>query len=154
MNWTFHEGELKRDDVRALLAHHFAEMTAGTPPSACHVMPADALADPAIRFFTLRDDGDYLLGCGALKRLADDHGEIKSMRTAENALGQGVGGAMLDHLVGVARSSGMTRLSLETGNSETFAAANRLYQREGFERCGPFGGYRPTDFTTFYSRAI
>jgi putative acetyltransferase len=152
MNWTFHEGELGTGDVRALLAHHFAEMTAGTPPSACHVMPADALADPSIRFFTVRDDDGTLLGCGALKRLAGDHGEIKSMRTADAALGRGVGGAMLDHLITVARAQGMTRLSLETGNS--FAAANRLYQREGFERCGPFGGYRPTDFTTFYTRTI
>jgi putative acetyltransferase len=152
MNWTFHEGELGTGDVRALLAHHFAEMTAGTPPSACHVMPADALADRSIRFFTVRDDDGSLLGCGALKRLASDHGEIKSMRTADAALGRGVGGAMLDHLISVARAQGMTRLSLETGNS--FAAANRLYQREGFERCGPFGGYRPTDFTTFYTRTI
>ena len=152
MNWTFHESELGADDVRALLAHHFAEMTAGTPPSACHVMPAEALADPAIRFFTVRDGDGILLGCGALKRLADDHGEIKSMRTADGALGRGVGSAMLDHLIGVARTQGMSRLSLETGNG--FAAANRLYQREGFERCGPFGGYRPTDFTTFYTRAI
>ena len=69
MNWTIHEGELDRDDVRALLAQHFAEMTAGTPPSACHVMPVDALRDPAIRFFTLRDNDGTLLGCGALKRL-------------------------------------------------------------------------------------
>ena len=152
MNWTFHEGELGTDDVRALLAHHFAEMTAGTPPSACHVMPADARADPSIRFFTVRDDDGTLLGCGALKRLAGDHGELKSMRTADAALGRGVGRAMLDHLITVARAQGMTRLSLETGNS--FAAANRLYQREGFERCGPFGGYRPTDFTTFYTRTI
>ena len=152
MNWTYHEGELGAEDVRALLAQHFAEMTAGTPPSACHVMPAEALADPSIRFFTVRDEQGTLLGCGALKRLADDHGEIKSMRTADAALGRGVGSAMLDHLIGVARAQGMARLSLETGNN--FAAANRLYQREGFERCGPFGGYQPTDFTTFYTRTI
>jgi putative acetyltransferase len=152
MGWTFHEGELGAEDVRALLAQHYAEMTAGTPPSACHVMPAEALTDPSIRFFTVRDEEGALLGCGALKRLADDHGEIKSMRTADAALGRGVGSAMLDRLIGVARAQGMGRLSLETGNS--FAAANRLYQREGFERCGPFGGYQPTDFTTFYTRTI
>ncbi len=154
MAWTFHEGELGADDVRALLALHFAEMTAGTPPSACHVMPADALADPAIRFFTVRDEDGRLLGCGALKRLAGDCGEIKSMRTADAALGRGVGCRLLDHLTNAARAMGMTRLSLETGNGAMFAAANRLYQREGFEHCGPFGGYRPTDFTTFYMRTI
>jgi putative acetyltransferase len=154
MRWTFHESERGRDDVRALLDQHFNEMRAGSPPSACHVLATDALDDPAIRFFTTRDGDGALLGCGALKRLADDHGEIKSMRTADGALGRGVGGAMLDHLTRTARAMGMTRLSLETGNSSLFAAANRLYLREGFERCGPFGGYRPTDFTSFYTREI
>lgn len=154
MEWTLHEGELGAADVRALLALHFAEMRGGSPPSACHVLDVDALADPAIRFFTLRDGGGALLGCGALKRLAPDHGEIKSMRTAGTALGRGVGARLLGHLTDKARAMGMSRLSLETGNSDTFAAANRLYRRAGFEPCGPFGGYRPTDFTTFYTRTL
>ncbi len=153
MIWTFAEGELDRADVRALLAQHVAAMNAGSPPSACHVLAADALDDPAIRFFTVRAEGT-LLGCGALKRLARDQGEIKSMRTADAALGQGVGAALLAHLIEAARASGMTRLSLETGNSPMFAAANRLYQRAGFERCPPFGDYRATDFTSFYARTL
>ena len=152
-NWQFLEGELDQEDVRALLAQHFAEMRAGSPPSACHVLPADGLKDPAIRFFTLRENG-ALLGCGALKRLGAGHGEIKSMRTADAALGRGVGKAMLDHIVAGARSEGMTRLSLETGSTEQFAAANRLYEKEGFERTGPFGGYAGTSFTRFFTRAI
>ena len=153
MAWLFFEGELDREDVRALLAQHFAEMRAGSPPSACHVLPVDGLKDPAIRFFTLREEG-VLLGCGALKRLEPGYGEVKSMRTADAALGRGVGKALLDYLVGVARSEGMTRLSLETGSTEQFAAANRLYEKEGFERTGPFGGYADTPFTRFFTKAI
>ena len=153
MDWQFFEGELGCDDVRALLAQHFAEMRAGSPPSACHVLPADGLNAPEIRFFTLREDG-VLLGCGALKRLGPGHGEIKSMRTADAALGRGVGKAMLDHIVATAKSEGMTRLSLETGSTEQFAAANRLYEKEGFERTGPFGGYADTPFTRFFTREI
>ncbi len=154
MSWHFHEGELDRDDVRALLAHHVAEMNSGSPPSACHVLAAGALADPAIRFFTLRDRDGALLGVGALRSLDPGHGELKSMRTAPAALGRGVGSAMLAHLIATAKATGMTRLSLETGNSPLFAAANRLYKREGFVRCRPFGGYRATPFTLFYSRDI
>ena len=152
-NWTIHEGELDREDVRALLAQHFAEMRAGSPPSACHVLPAEGLKSPEIRFFTLREHGT-LLGCGALKRLGPGHGELKSMRTADDALGRGIGKAMLDHLVATAKSDGMTRLSLETGSTGQFAAALRLYEKEGFEPCGPFGGYVDTPFTRFYSREI
>ena len=153
-SWTVHEGELDRDDVRALLALHFAEMRAESPPSACHVLPVDALRDPAIHFFSLREENGELLGVGALKLLEPGHGEIKSMRTAPSAVGQGIGGAILAHLVATGRQMGLTRLSLETGNSALFAAANRLYQRDGFAACGPFGGYPNTPFTLFYSRAL
>lgn len=152
-DWEFHEGELDRDDVRALLGQHFAEMRAGSPPSACHVLPADHLKSPNIRFLTLRE-GDNLLGCGALKGLEPGHGELKSMRTADTALGRGVGKALLDQLISTARSEGMNRISLETGSTPQFAAALRLYEREGFKRCKPFGGYIDTPFTRFFTKAI
>jgi putative acetyltransferase len=153
MKWQIFEGELDRDDVRALLAQHFAEMEGGSPPEACHVLPIDGLKDPSIRFFSLREEAT-LLGCGALKRLSDDHGEVKSMRTADGALGLGVGQAMLDHLLMMARLAGMTRISLETGSTDQFAAANRLYEKNDFQRTGAFGDYPDTPWTHFYSREI
>jgi putative acetyltransferase len=153
MNWQLFEGELDHDDVRALLDQHFSEMRAGSPPEACHVLPIEGLRDPAIRFFTLRENG-ILLGCGALKRLEPGHGEVKSMRTADAALGRGVGKAVLNQLVASARSAGITRLSLETGSTEQFAAANRLYEKEGFERTGPFGSYQASAWTRFFTKEI
>ena len=153
MSLEIFEGELDYDDVRSLLSQHFAEMRAGSPPEACHVLPIEGLMDPAIRFFTLRENG-VLLGCGALKRLEPGHGEIKSMRTADAALGRGVGKAMLDYLFATARSEGITRLSLETGSTAQFAAANRLYEKEGFEWTGPFGGYPETPFTRFFTKEV
>jgi len=101
----------------------------------------------------MREKGQ-LLGVGALKELEPDHGEVKSMRTAASALGRGVGSAMLAYIVAEARIRGYARLSLETGGTEPFAAALRLYQRDGFVPCGPFGGYKPTPFTRFFSRAL
>jgi len=153
MDWQFFEGELDHDDVRELLAQHFAEMRSGSPPDACHVLPIDGLKSPVIRFFTLREHG-ALLGCGALKHLEPGHGEIKSMRTSDSALGRGVGKAMLDHLIAYARSEGIRRVSLETGSTEQFAAALRLYRKEGFEPTGPFGGYRDTPFTRFFTKEV
>lgn len=154
MNWSVHEGELDQDDIRTLLALHFDEMRGGSPPSACHVLAVDELKMPDIRFFALRDSAGALLGIGALKSLGDRHGELKSMRTNSDAFGRGVGGTILNYLISAARDMGMTRLNLETGNSPLFDAANRLYQREGFRRCGPFGGYAETPFTYFYTREI
>ena len=153
MSWQFFEGELDLDDVRDLLHQHFSEMRAGSPPDACHVLPIDGLRDPEIRFFSLREDGK-LLGCGALKRLGSRHGEIKSMRTADEALSRGIGKALLEHIVAAAKAEGMSRLSLETGSTEQFSAALRLYEREGFEPSGPFGGYADTPFTRFFTKEI
>ena len=150
---TFHEGDLDSADVQALLAHHFAQMRETSPPEACHVLPIDGLRDPAVTFWSVREGGE-LLGVGALKELAPNQGEIKSMRTAPAALGRGVGRKLLLHIIAEARRRGYRRLSLETGNTEPFAAALRLYETEGFVLCGPFGDYRDTPFTRFFTREL
>ncbi|UUR08388.1 GNAT family N-acetyltransferase [Sphingomonas glaciei] len=148
MSISIHLGELDQEDVQALLALHVAAMHAHSPPEACHVLPGSALAHPAITFFTAREAG-RLLGIGALKELGGGEGEIKSMRTAPSALGGGVGRTILAAITAEARSRGYSRLLLETGRSEHFAAANHLYDRAGFTECGQFGGYPASDFTRF-----
>lgn len=153
MPLTFHPNDLDSPDVQALLAFHFDQMRVSSPPDACHVLPIDGLRDPAVTLWSARERG-HLRGVGALKQLAPDHGEIKSMRTAPDALGRGVGRALLRHIVAEARRRGYRRLSLETGSSATFAAALRLYEQEGFASCGPFAGYRDTPFTRFLTREL
>ena|SRR5688500_9672379 len=151
--WTIHEGDLDSADVQALLAFHFEQMRSTSPPEACHVLPIDGLHHRAVTFWSAREDG-ALLGVGALKQLASDHGEVKSMRTAPEALGRGVGRAILHHIVAEARARGYRRLSLETGSTEPFAAALRLYASEGFVPWGPFADYADTPFTRFFSREL
>lgn len=148
--WTFHEGDLDSPDVGKLLDSHFAQMRETSPPDACHVLPSDGLKDPSITFWSVREDG-ALLAVGALKDLGGGHCEVKSMRTAPQALGRGVGRVLLRHIADAARSRGYTRLSLETGSTEPFAAALKLYESEGFVPCGPFGGYKDTPFTRFFT---
>ena len=150
MDLSFHLGDLDSEDVQALLGFHFAQMRSTSPPEACHVLPGAELRHPSISFWSVRQHGT-LLGVGALKRLDAAHGEIKSMRTAPDALGRGVGRALLRHIIAHARSGGYSRLSLETGRTEPFAAALRLYRSEGFVACGPFATYKDTPFTRFFT---
>jgi putative acetyltransferase len=150
---TFHVGDLDSPDVLALLDFHFTQMHAISPPDACHVLPAVGLNDPTVTFWSARDDGE-LVGVGALKELAPDHGEVKSMRTAPAALGRGVGRAILRHILAEARFRGYTRVSLETGNTEPFTPALRLYKSEGFQPWGPFGDYHDIPFSSFLSRPL
>jgi putative acetyltransferase len=150
---TFHADELDSVDVRDLVEFHYAELRSISPPEACHVLPSVGLRHPAVTFWSARDEGQ-LVGIGALKELAHDHGEIKSMRTVPEARGRGIGRAMLRHLVTQAEGRGYKRLSLETGNTEPFAAALRLYASEGFQPWGPFAGYGETPFSSFLTRRL
>ena len=140
-------------DVRALLERHAAWARAQTPPEDAHALDPDQLAEPGVVFFSYRRDGE-LLGVAALKRLDDGHAEVKSMHTVESARGTGVGGALLRHLLDVARSSGYERVSLETGAMEQFAAARALYENAGFAECEPFGDYRHSRNSVYMTLAL
>jgi putative acetyltransferase len=143
----------RKPDVRALLERHLALMLSASPPEHSFALNVDGLLDPAITFCSLRADGE-LLGVGALKRLDAEHAEIKSMHTAQDARGRGVGRAMLAHLLGLARSRGFRRVSLETGTMAEFAPARALYVSAGFVACGPFADYKPSDDNCFMTLAL
>lgn len=76
------------------------------------------------------------------------------MRVDDAFLGQGVGKAILEHLIEQARGRGMTSLWLETGSSPAFAPALKLYESNGFQRCGAFDGYEENPFSIFLTRPI
>jgi putative acetyltransferase len=141
------------DDVRALLARHLAFARETTLPEEVYALDVDGLREPAVTFFSYRDGGE-LLGVAALKRIDAAHAEIKSMHTAEEARGRGIGRALVDHLLGVARDQGYRRVSLETGSGPAFAAARRLYASAGFAPSGPFGDYRPSPNSAYMTLAL
>ncbi len=152
------EGEISIDDpqtedVRELLERHLAFARLHTPPEDVHALDVDGLVDPAVTFFSFRLEGE-LLGVGALKQLDGRHAELKSMHTAQAARGRGIGRAMLDHLVGVARDRGFLRVSIETGSMAAFAPARALYASAGFEPCGPFGDYSPSPNSTLMTLSL
>jgi putative acetyltransferase len=143
----------RRDDVVALLSEHLADMHATSPPESVHALDLEALLDPSITFVTAREDG-VLLGCGALKQLSADHGELKSMRTTDAARGRGVAAAIVGWLLDQARARGVRRVSLETGTEDYFTAAHRLYLRHGFIDCEPFGDYALDPHSRFMTIAL
>ena len=147
------EGGLDDARVQALLTTHLAKARAATAEGFAFALDLSGLRIPEIRFFSAWD-GETLLGVGALKRMAPDHGEVKSMHTAEVARRRGVGGAMLRHLIAEARSAGMARISLETGTSAYFQPAVALYLAHGFTDCAPFGDYAASAENRFLTRPV
>ncbi|MCF8153269.1 MAG: GNAT family N-acetyltransferase [Rhodoferax sp.] len=145
--------DLQGDAIKDLLRLHLDAMHQHSPPESVHALDVEALRHPTITFWTAYAHGE-LLGCGALKRLSPDHGELKSMRTADAQLRKGVARALLRHIESAARAEGMGRLSLETGSTAPFAAALRLYACEGFVECGPFGDYGLDPFSIFMTKSL
>jgi putative acetyltransferase len=132
--------DLTGPEIHALLEEHLRNMRSISPPESVHALDLEGLRKPGIWFWTVWS-GSELLGCGALKELSAQHGEVKSMRTANAHRRSGVARALLAHIIAVAGSRGYERLSLETGSQAAFEPARRLYENFGFSYCAPFEGY-------------
>jgi putative acetyltransferase len=134
------EADLNDAAVIDLLQTHLSSARAQTAPGSAHALDLAGLKSSDIRVWTIWAD-QTLAGVGALKRLSDHHGEVKSMHTAQAMRGKGAGNAMLRHIIAAAKAAGISRLSLETGSWEYFDPARRLYSRHGFVECPPFADY-------------
>ncbi|MET9486823.1 GNAT family N-acetyltransferase [Nocardia sp. NPDC006630] len=145
--------DLSGAEVIGLLQTHVAEMLDNSPEDSMHALDVDALRKPEITLWSVWE-GDDIAGCGAVKELDPTHGEIKSMRMVEAWRGRGVATLLLEHILGVARERGYTRLSLETGSSEFYRPAVRLYERHGFALCGPFAEYTDDPHSVFMTRQL
>lgn len=131
---------LRGPEIVELLTEHLRSLAEVTPPESRHALNLDELRKPDITFWSVWQ-GQAVVGCGALKELTPEHGEIKSMRTAKAHLRKGVARTLLEHIITEAKRRGYRRLSLETGAMPYFEPAHRLYHKFGFRTCPPFTGY-------------
>ncbi len=145
--------DLSRPEVGELLLGHLDNMALHSPPESIHALDLEAFRSPGITLWSAWEE-DQLLGCGALKELDATHAEIKSMRTAEKHLRRGVAARLLEHIIAEASRRGYRRLSLETGSMEAFAPARALYERFGFDYCGPFADYIEDPYSVFMTKTL
>ena len=145
--------DLTGPEIAELLREHLHSMTLYSPPESIHALDLDKLREPEITFWTVWDNNE-LLGCGALKQLDAQHGEIKSMRTAATHLQKGVAKTMLKHILEQAQQRGYRRLSLETGSNPAFDPARRLYESFGFVYCEPFADYIEDPYSVFMTKEL
>ena len=137
--------QIKLDDLTGkeiflLLQEHLEDMKATSPPESKHALDLDGLKDESVKFWTIWE-GESLAGCGAYKKLNNDLGEIKSMRTSMDYKNKGVASKLLSHIIEQAKLDGLKALSLETGSMDYFLPAQALYQKYGFTFCAPFSIY-------------
>jgi putative acetyltransferase len=140
--------DLSSDVARNLVRLHLEGMHAHSPPGSVFALDFSGLMAPDVTLWAAWQS-NKIAGIAALKDLGGGAGEIKSMRTHPKFLRRGVAAALLEHIIGLARDSGMKRLSLETGSGEYFGPALSLYRRHGFVNGNEFSGYKRTAFNQF-----
>ena len=128
------------DELAQVLQAHWLFCTSSTPIEHVYALDASKLFSPDITVFGARINGE-LVAVGAMRKLNVDHAELKSMHTLAKSRGLGVGKAIVAHIEDFARSSGIERISLETGTSEAFKPARELYKSLGYRSCEAFGEY-------------
>ena len=128
------EGNFDNPEVNELLTKHFIELRAASPVGSAHVLDIPGLKVPSIKFWSLWEN-KKLLGCGALKFLNNFHGEFKSIRVHDNFRNKGNGIKVIDHLISKAKILNIKRISIETGASDFFIPARKLFKKCNFEPC-------------------
>ena len=144
------ETDPRAPDAAALLKQSHELMKRLFPPEDNSYLEIDALCADHIHFYTARENG-VILGTGAVA-LMQDYAEVKSMFTAEAARGKGAAAAILRQIEDTARDAKAPILKLETGN--VLHAAHRLYARQGFTPCGPFGPYTANSSSIFMEKPL
>jgi putative acetyltransferase len=125
------------DDARTLVEALETELSGNFEAHQRHGLSLDRLFQPHIAFFIARLDGEAV-GCGGVA-FEDGFAELKRMYVRPDKRGRGVVQTLITCLEDEARSRGVTRLLLETG--DVLHAAIRVYERAGFKRCEAFGDY-------------
>jgi GNAT superfamily N-acetyltransferase len=102
--------------------------------------------------FLVAFDDDEAVGCGGLRPLDDEHGEIKRMYVRPGHRGRGVSTAILTALEHRARQLGWRRLVLETGTEQK--AAIGFYTREGYAPIPLFGHYAGSPLSLCFAKEL
>jgi GNAT superfamily N-acetyltransferase len=130
--------DVRSADAEQLINELSAELAAlyETSDGSAGFKPSDVEV-PRAAFVIARIDG-YPVGCGALRPLDANTGEVKRMYTRKGYRRQGVAQAVLAELERLALAFGYTNIKLQTGPRQLDAAA--LYELVGYHRIPRFSG--------------
>jgi putative acetyltransferase len=138
-------------EARGLIDQLDAYLTGMYPSESNHLLPVEALREPNVVFLVARIDG-RVAGCGAFVNQRGEYAEIKRMYVVPEFRGLWIGRRILEELEDRARVAGLNLARLETGISQPEALG--LYERAGYQRCGPFGSYPEDALSIFMEKRL
>jgi putative acetyltransferase len=138
-------------DAALLITELQTHLESFYPPESRHGFSVERLIAEGVAFYVLRAASEAA-GCGGIKIVDQEYGELKRMYVRPQFRGRGYGAMILDHLSEYARSQGILLLRLETGVHQQ--AAIRLYEHCGFRRIPPFGSYTNDPLSLCYEKQL
>ena len=138
-------------DAMALIAELDAVLEPLYPSESRHGFNVAKLLADEVAFFVVRVDGQAA-GCGGVKLVGSEYGELKRMYIRPQFRGRRLGEALLEHLAAYTHQHGIALLRLETGIHQH--AAIRLYQKAGFQCIPPFGHYTNDPLSLCYEKKL
>jgi putative acetyltransferase len=137
--------------ARELILRLDTLMSSLYPAESNHLLSVEALRQPNVTFLTAGVDGE-VAGCGAFVNQGGEYAEIKRMFVLPEFRGLKLGRRILDELENRARASGLALARLEMGIYQPEALL--LYERAGYQRCGPFGDYSEDPLSIFMEKKL
>ncbi len=121
------------------------------PPEQMFGLHPNEERDPALHFFVVRE-GDNVVGCGALRVLDKNTGELKRMYVRAAYRRRGISRKLVNHLEQTARGLGISYMRLETGPEQVEALA--LYESAGYSLIPPYGEYADSPASVCMEKAL
>jgi putative acetyltransferase len=138
-------------DAIALIEELEAHLAPQYPSESRHGLSVDRLIAESVAFFVVRYDGSPA-GCGGIKLVGTEFGELKRMYVRPAFRGLGLAKGLVDRLAAHACEHGVSLLRLETGIHQREAIG--LYKGMGFYAIPPFAPYLPDPLSRFFEKAL
>jgi GNAT superfamily N-acetyltransferase len=116
-----------------------------------HPLAAEDPRSPRFVFLVAYSNGEAV-GCGAVRELESDVGEVKRMFVRPRWRRRGVARQILAALESEGRRRGYAALRLETGSGQPEAIA--LYRSAGYVEIAPFGEYVGNPVSVCFEKTI
>jgi GNAT superfamily N-acetyltransferase len=139
VEYAISEEPADSDDVCWCFDRYYAELGAlfgYAPDEAVPLAPEDLTRPRGLVLIVREQASGRPIGCGAVKLLDGDIGEIKRMWVDAELRGQGIGSKLLEALEAAARAEGRTRTRLDSNGR--LSAAIAMYRRRGYREVPPF----------------
>lgn len=117
-----------------------------------HLFYAQLNKTDSIKHVIVAYQNEEPVGCGAIRKYADDTVEVKRMYVLENQRSKGIASAILNELETWAKELNYKKCILETGKRQSEAI--NLYHKNGYTMIENYGKYKNMENSVCFEKGL